>query len=419
MIQTCHFCDTTCVIGDRAVSVNRYSDTCCCQHTYCGQSDTIQTTYGVCNVDTYADQDDGDSCGFHTYSQTGNDCGCRACFGLVCNLLNGFVITGGVDFCDDTDNLTNDQTCDNCDGSLHVAKAGFGQNHRYNRNQNCCCIGACLQSLVRVCVFVTLNKECTDDGSQNPNCCQYQRIQSAFCAVVYQTQCDCRDNGTNIGFKQVSTHTCNVTNVVAYVIGDNCGVTRVILRDTCFNLTYQVSTNVGSLCVDTAANTTEQSNGGSTQRETEQDVCIACQYIDCAYAQKAQTNYAHTHNCAAAECDRQGFVHTACSSCVCSSYVCICCNCHTEEACQCGEDCTNNEADCCRPAYAEANQNKQYSCEDNQNFVFCGQERSCTLSDACSDFLHSVCTLVHFVNLTCQDESKQQRHDTKYRRQID
>ena len=419
VIQTGHFCDTTSVVSYGTVSVNCYCDTCCCQHTYCGQSDTVQTAYCVSDVDTNYDQQDCDACRFHTYSQTGNDCCCRTCFGLVCDFLNVFVVTGCVNFCHNTDNLTNYQTSDNCDSCFEVTKQFHGQSYGADSYQYSCCVRTCFQSFVRVGFFVTFNEECTDDRRDDTCAGQQQREQSAFCFVVDQTQCDCGDDGTNIGFEQVSTHTSYVTYVVAYVVSDNRGVTRVIFRDTSFYFTYQVSTNVGCFCVDTAANTTEQRDGGSTQGEAEQDVSIACECIDCAYACQTQTNYAHTHNCTAGECDRQGFVHTACSSCVCSSNVCICCYFHTEETCQCGEDRTTYEADCCRPVYTETDCYEQNRCEDNQNFVFCAQESVSTFSDGTSDFFHSVCTFVHSIYFTSQYESKQQSYDTQNGSQID
>ena len=418
MIQTTHFSDTAGVVGDRAVCVNGYSDTCCGQHTYSCQSDAIQTTYCISYEDTYTDQHDRDSCGFHTDCQTADDGSCGTCFRLVRDFLNGFVVTGSINFCDNTDDQTNDQTSDDSDGSVHVAKEYPAQSQRCDDHQHCGGVRTRFQGFMRIGVFVAFYKECTDDGSQNTNSCQNQREYSAFYRVVNDTQCDSRNDGTNIGFEQVGTHTSNVTYVVTYVVGDNGRVTRVVFRDTSFNFTYQVGTYVSSFCINTAANTAEQCDRGSTQTKTEQNVGVFCDHIHCAYTQQTQTNYGHTHNCAAAESDGQGSVHTANSRCVCSSYVCLGCNIHTEITSQCGESSTNDEADSCLPVYTETDQYKQYSRENNQNLIFCFQESVCAIANCRRDFMHTVCTFFFSAYLRSQDKGKEQRNDAQHRRQI-
>ena len=49
-----------------------------------------------------------------------------------------------------------------------------------------------------------------------------------------------RNNGTNVGLEQVGTHSRDVSDVVTHVVGDDAGVTGVILGDTGFDLTNQV-----------------------------------------------------------------------------------------------------------------------------------------------------------------------------------
>ena len=44
-------------------------------------------------------------------------------------------------------------------------------------------------------------------------------------------------HGRNVGVKEVSAHTCNIAHVIAYVICDDCRVSRVILGDAKFDLT--------------------------------------------------------------------------------------------------------------------------------------------------------------------------------------
>ena len=109
--QLGHFCDTTSVISDRTISVNCYGQTGSGQHTNCSQGDTEQahacifsTAHGEeCQDYTNADEDHRQEGGVHANSQTGDDGGCRTGFGLLSNLLNGSIISRGVDFGNFTD----------------------------------------------------------------------------------------------------------------------------------------------------------------------------------------------------------------------------------------------------------------------------------------------------------------------------
>ena len=64
-----------------------------------------------------------------------------------------------------------------------------------------------------------------------------------------------RDKGHRVRFKKVSGHTGAVTDVVAHVIGDHGGVTRVVFGNAGFHLAHKVSADVGALREDAAAKT--------------------------------------------------------------------------------------------------------------------------------------------------------------------
>ena len=68
----------------------------------------------------------------------------------------------------------------------------------------------------------------------------------------------CGNSGGTIRFKQVRTHAGGVANIVANIVGDNCGVTRIVFRNTCFDFTDKIGADVGSFCEDTAADTGER-----------------------------------------------------------------------------------------------------------------------------------------------------------------
>ena len=67
-----------------------------------------------------------------------------------------------------------------------------------------------------------------------------------------------RQHRTAIALVEVGTHTGHVAHVVAHVVGNGSGVARVVLGDVGLHLTHDVGTHVGSLRVDTAADTGKQ-----------------------------------------------------------------------------------------------------------------------------------------------------------------
>mmetsp|Transcript_30894 Transcript_30894/g.49555 ORF Transcript_30894/g.49555 Transcript_30894/m.49555 type:complete len:281 (-) Transcript_30894:541-1383(-) len=73
------------------------------------------------------------------------------------------------------------------------------------------------------------------------------------------------DDGSSVGLKQVSSHTSNVTDVVTDVISNCSGVIGRVFWEVFFNLSYEISTNISSLGVDTTSDTSEESDGGSTE----------------------------------------------------------------------------------------------------------------------------------------------------------
>ncbi len=418
MVKAAHFRNTARVIRDRAICVNRNCNTCCRKHADSRQSNTIQTAYLERNENTYANQYNRNRRRFHTNRQTADNRCCRACFGLVRNFLNRPVIAGGINLCNNTNEQTNNQTRNDSDSRFHVAKEFPAQREGSNNDQHCGGIGTRFQGLMRVGIFIAPYEERTDNRCQNANSRQYQREHCAFHSKRSQAQRDSGDNGADIGLEQVCAHARNVAYVIAYVICNNRRVTGVILRNARLYLTNKIRANVCRLCVYTAANTSEQSNRGRAKAKTKQNVRIARYSINRAHAQKAKADNGHAHNRTAAESDRQGFVHTAGSCCVRSSYIGLCCYGHAKIASQRGEYRANNKADRRFPADAEANQQKQNNSENNQNFIFRFQERVCAFSDGTRNFFHAVGSLVHLPYPAGKDEGKYQRHNAQHRRQI-
>ncbi len=117
--------------------------------------------------------------------------------------------------------------------------------------------------------------------------------------------------GPTVGFKNVRTHTGDVTNVVAYIVSNHAWVAGIVFGDAGFDLTYEVGPDVGSLRENTTANTIEKSDERSSHRETFEnlrEVLLVCGAFGVESKEASETEESHRcdsepHNGATGESD--------------------------------------------------------------------------------------------------------------------
>ena len=276
VVKAAHFGDTAGVVGDRTVSVNCNGDAGGGKHTDCCECDAVKACEPVSKEDAYADKQDGYPSGHHADCGTGNDGGSRTGLGLLSDLLNELVVAGGVDLGDNADNETDNEAGDDCDSAAHAAEHRLAEDEGSNNDEKCGNIRAHLKSLVGVRAFLTADEEGCDNGSKNTAGCDNEGEDNTVGGVGNSdsTEGHCGDDSTDIALKQVSTHTGDIADIVADIVSDNSGVTRVILGDACLDLTDEVSTDIGCLGVDTAADTGKQSDRACAEGEAEQNVGV-------------------------------------------------------------------------------------------------------------------------------------------------
>ena len=68
------------------------------------------------------------------------------------------------------------------------------------------------------------------------------------------------DHGHGIGLEQIGRHAGTVANIVADIIRNHRGIAGVVFRDTGFDLTDQVRTDIGALGKNSAAKTRKDGN---------------------------------------------------------------------------------------------------------------------------------------------------------------
>ena len=212
------------------------------------------------------------------------------------------------------------------------------------------------------------------------------------------------DQGYRVSLKQVSGHTGAIAHVVAHVVGDHGGVTRVIFRNIGFDFAHQVSTNVCAFGENAASQTREDRDQRGTESKTHQGL----QYIshrhrfaqavrrgrnqhevEAGYAQQPQAYHQHAGDCAAPESDVQGFVQTlACS--LRRAHVGAHRNVHADVACQAGEHRADEEARCRHPADKYADHNQQHHSHHGNGAVLAVQIGFSALLNRRRDGAHTV-----------------------------
>ena len=94
------------------------------------------------------------------------------------------------------------------------------------------------------------------------NCRRGRGCPSSIAAIVV----------THVGLEQVGGHAGAIADVVADVVGDDGRVARIVFGNAGFDLTDEVGADVGGLRVDTAAETREDRDQRTAEREADQRV---------------------------------------------------------------------------------------------------------------------------------------------------
>ena len=264
-IQTAHLCNAAGVVGDGTVGINSNRDAGGGQHTDGGQCDAVQVVrYTVRNPDPNADQQNRHPGTHHADGNAADDGGGGTGFGLVCNALDGIIISGGVYFRHVSNDKAHDNAGDDRQGIEKAAKETQAQRNGNNRHNTGRHIRAHLQRRMGVGVVLAAHKEGGNDAGRNAKRRNQQGIEGARSLEGTghgNAEGQGGDQRAHVTLKEVGAHACNVTHVVAYIIGDNGGVPRVIFRDTGFHFAHQVGAHVCGFGIDAATHTGKQRDG--------------------------------------------------------------------------------------------------------------------------------------------------------------
>jgi hypothetical protein len=79
-----------------------------------------------------------------------------------------------------------------------------------------------------------------------------------------------RDDSHGVGFVEVRRHTGAITHIIAYVVGNDSRVARIVFRNTGFDLAYQVRADIRRLRIDAARDTGEHAHERAAEPEPDE-----------------------------------------------------------------------------------------------------------------------------------------------------
>lgn len=299
-----HLSNTTGIVRDRTVGVNSQRDGQSREHTQSSERNTIHSAELVSDQSASGSDQHGDDVGVVTQRQTEDDTSSsRSALGFG-DLSYWSVAVRSVVLGHDTNDQTtpkthqdrdsslpplhaegltsvdNDEVTEaggiagegqtdddrchqngryeeqNLEGSLDLSKSGDGENESHYQNRH-----------------ETHNDTHRRDKQREHELAAHEiAILVGIGELLSVTGVSQQQEGSasrlSEGAEKISTHTCDITNVITDIIGNASGISRVILVHTVLVLSRQVSTNVGSLGVDTSGNSGEESDGGTSQTVT-------------------------------------------------------------------------------------------------------------------------------------------------------
>ena len=212
---------------------------------------------------------------------------------------------------------------------------------------------------------------------------------------------DRSDERADIGLEEVGTHAGNITDVVTDVVRDDGRVPGVVLGDSRFDLADQVGTDISCLRVDTAADTSEQSDRGCAEADRRDDLDpfldfhvhdLAEEPYAEAKPEQAEAGNGEAHHGSATERNGQGLGRPALGRGLGGAGVGCRGDAHADESCETRQDCTE---DVCHrtprttPVEEDEDEDGHHDDESGDGEILTAHERHCALSDGVHQLDHA------------------------------
>ena len=111
----------------------------------------------------------------------------------------------------------------------------------------------------------------TDNRADHADRTHKQRENDALMPVRRVTQDHGGHNRDFIRFENIGRHPGAIPDVIAHVVGNCCGIARIIFRDIFFDFSDKVGTHIRSLRKDTTAHAHKKRQQGTAESKTQQN----------------------------------------------------------------------------------------------------------------------------------------------------
>merc|ERR1711871_418016 len=333
-----HLGNTSGIVGDGTICITSHGDTKSREHANRSHGDGKASQHRVRDDDSDSHENQGDDCGQHALADTLDDDSSGGKTAGLRNCLSGRVVMRGVVLGNSGDQLAGEETAsdgnkkapgnrdglstfqrviptcsallldpggaNDIDGLFDVTNQNDSGDNSANQNQEDRDVDVAVHGLeedLQCSVIRSVDVSITNDATQDADTCDVKRKLSAHFAEHLSAQHTGGDDATNEGLEQVGTHTGNVADVVS----DGSRVTSVVLGDALDDLTDEISTDIGSLGVDTASDAGEPGDGGGTSAIPGENLDGAKGGVAESDSQYAQANDGLAHNSAATEGDEE------------------------------------------------------------------------------------------------------------------
>ena len=123
------------------------------------------------------------------------------------------------------------------------------------------------------------------------------------------TQQHCGNRGYGIGFKEICCHTSTVTDIIPDIVCNHCGIPRIILGNSGFDFTDEISSHIGAFGEDSTSKPRKDRDQTSTKTERYQCDDIVGEVVkarDCRQCQSGDHHpgYRPTFECQGKSCGK-------------------------------------------------------------------------------------------------------------------
>ena len=389
LLESRHLRDAARIVRDRTIGVDSDRHGRGGEHADRGERNPVEAELPIRDKDRDRDQKDRDRRGAHADRDAGDDIGAGPGLRLARDLLHRLIVSGGIKLRHRSDQKPRHKAGYHRERRLKISEEKIAEKEGrddYAKGRDIACK---LKSLLRL--IPTADEKASDNTGEQTEGRKKQRIEHPRILKVNRPQRQGRDQRSDIGLEKIRPHAGDIADIIADIIRDHSGISRIILRNPRLDLSDQVRSDIGGLGIDSSANPRKKRDGGSSEGKAGEHIHILCDEEDQADSQNAEARDAHPHDGAARKCKLQGLIHPAPLGRRGRADIGLRRGAHAEVSRQSGQKRSKHKGERTHPAPAprsDPDQKEKNRHEKKKNPVFRKKEGMSTLGNRARDLLH-------------------------------